>query len=255
MEGMGGGPNPAGMRNVIVREEKYIVSCVVDADVPGILSNFVCAGCCCSFMTQNLDRTDAGHSPLWNLMWATAMPINYSADQFSNSNQGTVDNGFEFFKTPVYVNCPDIGLVGEEMNPLKADSFETDIVLGNLTSYALIGTSPDLIFQADQTISFVAVPSNTTVGESTTNIMGGYEYAMPAVDIPDGTTQIDVMYDGVSIRTIPVETNDDEDISSGSNNNSMSSASSSTMLLLSFVPGFVVSMVAIVTTTTMLVVY
>jgi hypothetical protein len=70
--------------------------------------------------------------------------------------------------------------------------------------------------------------------------MGGYEYTMPAVDNPDGTTQIDVMYDGVSIRTIPVEMNDDEDISSGSDNNSMSSASSSTMLLLSFVPGFVV---------------
>jgi hypothetical protein len=157
-----------------------------------------------------LDRTDAGYSPLWNLLWATAMPINYSADQFSNAIQGTVDNGFEFFTTPMYVNCPDIGLVGEELNPLKADSFETDVMLGYLSSFTLIGTSPDLIFQPDETISFVAVPSNTTVGETTTNMMGAYEYDLSASDIPDGTTKIAVLYSGWAIRTILVDMMDDE---------------------------------------------
>jgi hypothetical protein len=152
-----------------------------------------------------LDRTDSGYSPLWNILWATSMPINYSADQFSNALQGTVDNGFEFFTTPMYVNCPDIGLVGEETNPLKSESFETAILLGDMTSFfTLIGTSSNLIFQADQTILFVAAPSNTTIGETTTTVMGGYEYNLDAKDIPDGTTEIDVMYDGVSIRTVLV---------------------------------------------------
>jgi hypothetical protein len=159
-----------------------------------------------------LDRTDAGYSPLWNLLWADVMPINYSADQFSNAMQGTFDNGFEFFTTPMYVNCPNIGLVGEELNPSKADSFETDIsLLGNLTSFTLIGTSPDLIFQADQAIMFVAVPSNSTIGEITTNMMGAYEYDLSASDIPDGTTEIEVMYDGELIRTIMIDIEDGED--------------------------------------------
>merc|ERR1712130_117021 len=41
----GGGPSPAGMKNVI-----------------------------------NLDRPDEGYSPLWHIIWATELPINYSAD-------------------------------------------------------------------------------------------------------------------------------------------------------------------------------
>jgi hypothetical protein len=212
MEGMGGGPNPAGMRNVIVRSNILVMVVFV------ILSGFTLEWML--FLTlmlltfilgQNLDRTDAGYSPLWNLFWATAMPINYSADQFSNAMQGTSDNGFEFFTTPMYVNCPDIGLVGQEMNPLKSDSFEPYMLLGNFTSYTIIGTSPDLILLADQTVTFVAVPSNTTVGETTTNMMGGYEYDLEASDIPDGTTKIVALYDGVPIRTVVVATMQDVD--------------------------------------------
>jgi hypothetical protein len=161
-----------------------------------------------------LDRTDAGYSPLWNLLWATAMPINYSADQFSNANQGTTDNGFEFFTTPMYVNCPDIGLVGAT-NLLKSDTFEPYMLVGNLTSYTLIGTSPSLILLPDQTVTFVAVPSNVTVGEATTNVMGGYEYSMEVSQIPDGTKKIAVLYDGEPIRTILVEIMDDSDDTDG----------------------------------------
>jgi hypothetical protein len=176
------------------------------------------------------------------------MPINYSADQFSNALQGTVDNGFEFFTTPMYVNCPDIGLVGEETNLLKLDSFETAILLGNLTSFfTLIGTSSNLIFQADQTILFVAAPSNTTIGETTTTIMGGYEYDLDAKDIPDDTTEIDVMYDGVSIRTVMVDmtmTNDNTVDGNGGgggggDDSSSSSSASSSIMVLRFVPGFI----------------
>jgi hypothetical protein len=168
------------------------------------------------------------------------MPINYIANQFSNTIQATADNGFEFFTTPIYVNCPDIGLVGST-NLLKADSFETDIMLGNLTSFTLIGTSPDLIFQADQAITFVATPSMTTVGETTTNLMGGYEYDLPATDIPDGTTEIEVMYNGESIRTILVEAqgNDVGSDSSGTDESGSSGSGESSASITRFMPGFV----------------
>jgi hypothetical protein len=196
-----------------------------------------------------LDRPDAGYSPLWNLFWATAMPINYSADQFSNAMQGTAENGFEFFTTPMYVNCPDIGLVGQEMNPLKSDSFATDIELGNSPSFTLIGTSPDLILLADQPIMFVALPSNITVGETTTNMMGGYEFDLEASEIPEGTNEIDVMYNGMSIRTILVEMMEDDGTGSGSSNNSSSgsdgtssgesSAAGAAAVVMRFLPGWV----------------
>jgi hypothetical protein len=167
-----------------------------------------------------LDRPDPGYSPLWNILWATEMPINYSADQFSNAQQASTDGLFAFFQTPMYVNCPDIGLVGTEMNTLKLsdnDEFMTTIALGGddmmmEDMFTLIGTSPALIFAADEPITFVAKPSGDVVGETTTNIMGGYEYDLEAAMIPDGTTEIVVMYNGESIRTIMVvaEMADDE---------------------------------------------
>ena len=153
---------------------------------------------------QNLDRTDAGYSPLWNLRWATEMPINYSADEFSNAAQATSDNGFVFASTPMYINCPDIGMVGE-MNPLKADEFETMIVLMNGDdSFFLLGTSPDLILVAGAPVQIVAEPSKEMLGETMTNMLGGYEYELMADDIPDGTTSVVVMHNGTVIRTIEV---------------------------------------------------
>jgi hypothetical protein len=188
------------------------------------------SSCCCSSSKnsttqqqrkKNLDRPDPGYSPLWNILWATEMPINYSADQFSNAQQASMDEdgSFVFFQTPMYVNCPDIGLVGDEMNTLKlsdGDEFMTTIALGDdmmmEDTFTLIGTSPALIFAADEPITFVAKPSGDVVGETTTNIMGGYEYDLEAAMIPDGTTEIVVMYNGESIRTIMVvaEMADDE---------------------------------------------
>jgi hypothetical protein len=179
-----------------------------------------------------LDRVDAGYSPLWNLLWATAMPINYSADQFSNAVQGTVVNGLEFFRTPMYVNCPNVGLVGET-NRLKSDSFESDIVLGNATSFIIIGTSPDLILVADQTVMLVAVPSNTTIGEVNTNMMGGYEYSLESSEIPNGTTEIQVMYNDESIRTITVEMEGSSDGNGSDSNGGSVDSSDSTVRFIS----------------------
>jgi hypothetical protein len=167
MEGQGGGPDPAGMKNVI-----------------------------------NLDRPDVGYSPLWNILWGTDVPVGFAADEFSNANQVTADSGLVFFRTPMYVNCPDIGLVGE-MNTLRAESFKSSIMLG-MESNLLVGSAPSIIFLADAPITFVAKPSGETVGETTTTIMGAYEYELMSVDIPEGTTEIVVMTDGESLRSIPV---------------------------------------------------
>jgi hypothetical protein len=150
----------------------------------------------------------------------------------------------------MYVNCPNIGLVGETMNPLKLDSFETDIVLGNRTSsYYLIGTSPDLIFQADQTILFVALPSNITVGETSTNLMGGYEYNLPALEIPDGTTEMEVVFNNVPIRTIMVQSMEGDDGTDGSSSGETTSATTT----IRFLPNLV-AMTLIATAILMMVV-
>ena len=165
----GGGPNPAGMRNVI-----------------------------------NLDRPDPGYSPLWQILWATEVPINYEADQFSNAMQATEGSGFEFFTTPMYVNCPDIGPVGMT-NDLKATSFEQDIVLtsDDAMMYTIIGSAPSLIMQGGVEVTFVT-EAGDVIGSTETNMMGGYEYTMSASDIPEGVMMIKVMSNEEEIRTIMV---------------------------------------------------
>ena len=180
----GGGPNPAGQRNVI-----------------------------------NLDRADPGYSPLWNLWWGTEMPINYDADQFSNADQASMANGFEFFVTPMYVNCPDVGPVGTTMNEMKmeVDGFETDIELnGADDAFTILGSAPPLILTAGIPVKFMA-NDGTIVGMTETNIMGAYEYTLMASDIPAGTTEIQVLAvlvgedgaeDKQQIRTIPVTMGD-----------------------------------------------
>jgi len=162
----GGGPNPAGMRNVI-----------------------------------NLDRGDAGYSPLWNVLWATEMPINYSADEFRNANQGTTANGFEFFTTPMYVNCPDIGPLGPVTE--KDVMFQPDIVLEAQTdSFVIIGSDKTLILTPDMEVSFVI--NGETIATTTTNMMGGYEYTLMASDIGEDVAKVEVVANGEVIRTIEV---------------------------------------------------
>lgn len=147
------------------------------------------------------------------------MPINYSADEFSNAAQATSDNGFVFIGTPMYINCPDIGLVGE-MNPLKqTKGFEANIVLmDGAESFFVLGSALDLILVANATIMFMAEPSGETIGETMTNMLGGYEYELMAMDIPDGTTEVVVMHNGTTIRTIQVMTGSDSDGGSHTDN-------------------------------------
>jgi hypothetical protein len=168
----GGGPNPAGMRNVI-----------------------------------DLDRSDAGYSPLWQLYWVTELPVNYMADEFSNAAQATADNGIKFFTAPMYVNCPDIGPIGAK-NTMMAEMFEMMINLGDMMSgnFTLIGSHPSLIMMGGKKVDFMS-DTGDKIGTTMTNMMGGYEYTLQAADIPEGTSMVMVMLeDGTTIRNVTVST-------------------------------------------------
>lgn len=168
----GGGPNPAGMRNVI-----------------------------------DLDRLDAGYSPLWQIVWATEMPINYMADQLSDADNGTSANGFEWFWAPMYVNCPDIGLLSNDTNSLKEEEFMSTIILDSgKDSFYIMGSFPSLIMQNAIPITFTT-DDGTVIGTTKTNMMGGYEHELMKADIPKGTIDILVIdaRENETLRTIMVE--------------------------------------------------
>lgn len=158
------------------------------------------------------DRPDAGYSPLWQVWWGTELPINYEVEQFSNADDGTSENGFEFFVSPMFVNCPNIGPTGTETNPLKETEFETDIKLGSdVDKYYVAGSHSSIIMKADIGIKFMA--GDTVLGNTTTNMMGAYEYDIMKDDIPEGTDEITVVKidDSTSLRTITVVEGEDED--------------------------------------------
>lgn len=164
----GGGPSPKGMRNII-----------------------------------NLDRADPGYSPLWSINWVTALPINYLADEVSNPVDITPANGFDTFMTPMFVNCPDIGNVGTETNPLMTTEHETSIDIANESNW-IMGTDKTLIFKPDILVSF-HTDDGTEIDSTFTNMMGAYELELMSDLIPEGTTEILVISDGNTIRTVPVE--------------------------------------------------
>eukprot|EP00977_Amphora_coffeiformis_P016488 scaffold5111_cov166-Amphora_coffeaeformis.AAC.8 len=214
--GMGGGPSPDGMRNIIAS-----------------------------------DRGDPGYSPLWQLNWLTELPINYSADQVSHFTDLTAEDGFVWATTPMFVNCPDIGAVGTEMNPLRVSNddtkeFDTAIDLndaGATDSFWILGTDASLIFQPDVDIAFRAGPSSAAfvsstarsssvsdfslngaailagtvlVGTTKTTVMGAYEYQIAADDVPSEAEAIYVVIinaatnennNDIVIREIPVVQN------------------------------------------------
>jgi plastocyanin len=171
----GGGPNPMGMRNII-----------------------------------DMDRPDPGYSPLWQVYWATEMPVNYMVDQLSNAVDATSENGFAFFESPMYVNCPDVGLVEAELNPLKQDEFMATIDLHSkdmdVDSFVITGSHPTLIMQGGIPIKFMT-DDGTVLGTTATNGMGGYEMEILRESIPEDAMEVQVIVPDASatpIRTIPV---------------------------------------------------
>jgi hypothetical protein len=167
-EGNGGGPSPTGMRNII-----------------------------------NLDRTDAGYSPLWQIHWVTDLPLNYLADEVSNSVNLKEDDGFVSVETPMFVNCPDIGSVGTEDNPNTKDNFQTEIDTSTASTW-IQGSHMTLIMQGDVQVSIQMV-NGTEISSTQTNMLGGYEIQLMSSDIPNGTKVIDVLTKGELIRAITIQ--------------------------------------------------
>ena len=163
----GGGPNPEGMRNII-----------------------------------NLDRGDPGYSPLWQIFWVNELPINHEADQVSNPND--MEKEFQSIITPMFVNCPDIGKVGEE-NTRKKNTFEMSIDRSKETNW-ILGSHMSTIMKPDIPITFYSDGGGKKeeLVTITTNSMGAFEYELQSSDIPDDATEIIVMLKTETIRTIPV---------------------------------------------------
>lgn len=174
--GQGGGPYAGGMRNII-----------------------------------NLDRPDAGYSPLWHLQWVTEVPVNYNANEASNIGTLTEANGFKFVQTPMFVNCPDIGAVGTE-NPDKLDSFQL-VIDRAIESNILIGSHKSLILEKGETVAFKS-NDGTMIGQVETTIMGGYEYSVDMSKVPANATSIDVYAKGIMIRSVFLK-----NVSTGSGDN------------------------------------
>lgn len=149
----------------------------------------------------NLDRGDDGYSPLWQVFWLTAMPIDYIADQASNGATMNSQNGFETFVSPMFVNCPDIGKVGE-MNSAMASEFKTEIDTSQATNWVL-GSHPSLIMKPDIDV-IIKTADGTVVATGATNMMGAFEIEVMSSDIPDGAEELMVQTGGQDIRTIPV---------------------------------------------------
>jgi len=167
MEGVnGGGPSPAGMRNII-----------------------------------NLDRPDPGYSPLWSIDWVTELPVNYKADQATSFTDMAEAKGYDYFTTPMFVNCPDIGNIGEPM--LEKTNGFTPYINTDLDSNYILGCHMSLIFQPDVPVSF-QTSDGTEIGSTATNMMGAYEYELMTADIPEGTDMINVVANDETIRTIDV---------------------------------------------------
>lgn len=162
----GGGPNPAGMRNII-----------------------------------NLDRPDAGYSPNWQVWWGTEMPINYEADEARNSNDLTAPNGFAFPITPMFVNCPNVGNTVAVDTPSDI-SYQTSIKAGE--DSWILGSDMSLIMQKDIPIAF-QTKDGIEIATTTTNMMGAYEFELMSSQIPEGTTEIVVVAKDMTIRTIEVD--------------------------------------------------
>jgi hypothetical protein len=70
-----------------------------------------------------------------------------------------------------------------------------------------LGSDTDLVFQADMPITFVT-PNGTKIGMTSTNMMGAYEYKLMTKDIPEGTSEIKVMFKEKLIRTVSVSGGD-----------------------------------------------
>jgi len=129
----------------------------------------------------------------------------------TNAADLTPNNGFSFFVAPMFVNCPDIGNIGELKSSTGADmNFQTSID-PSMESNMLLGSHSSLIFTEGIPITFKG--GNDIIANTTTTTFGTYEHALMSSDIPEGTTEVIVMSENNvdPIATIKSETMDSEE--------------------------------------------
>jgi len=174
----------------------------------------------------DVDRKEDGYSPLWQLLWVSKVPVNYSADEASSSEVLTADNGFTIDPTPMYVNCPNVGPHGGQGNNENAAT--TFGPQGSPSEYIFQGA---LVMEADVEIDLYI--NDNQLASNSTNPLGGYMIAADPEEVSDSaeivTRQSGETTDlaSFSLSSINVERSEnDNDDSTSSSINVLSSSSS-----------------------------
>ena len=130
----------------------------------------------------------------------TKLPVNYEANQVSNAEVIKANPElFTFFPAPMYVNCPDIGPVGE-MNPDKVDAFQVGVQSNN--DNVIQGSDASLIMQAGKLIEFQCP---TCDGLSTnTNMMGAFTFLLESSKVPEDDAMITVVSGSADVFDLEV---------------------------------------------------
>ncbi len=134
------------------------------------------------------DRLDPGYSPLWQVWWATQVPPGYSADEAVSAEQITDESGFAIAKTPMYVNCPNIGPHGGSPADRSVDAglaFDPVARVDEGGSVVLEGSIP---MQAG--VEVTAMAGDAVLGTATTAMMGLYTFTVEAGDLPEGLNTV-----------------------------------------------------------------
>ena len=131
----------------------------------------------------------------------TKLPVNYMANQVSNADVIKANPElFTFFPAPMYVNCPDIGPVGE-VNPDKVDAFQVGVQSNN--DNVIQGSHASLIMQAGKLVEFQCP---TCDGLSTsTNMMGAFTFLLESSKVPEDDAMITVVSGSADVFDLEVE--------------------------------------------------
>jgi hypothetical protein len=110
----------------------------------------------------------------------------------------------EILVTPMFVNCPNIGPV--DKNVVNQDK-KKGFLRHHDSSFGRAGLDFGLGWNSHfpkQYAYYLLLPDGTLLGNTTTTMMGAFEYEVKTAQIPHGTELIKVMFKDTLIRTITV---------------------------------------------------
>lgn len=123
-----------------------------------------------------LDRDSAAYSPLWQIIWITKVPYDYSADKVSHAQFLTKANGFEQVTTPMLVNCPNIGPIGgSTLNMNKTSTFVAKKTVTKGMNIVIDGAK---VMDGGKVVNLFN--GNTKLASTTTGMMGEYSFTIAA---------------------------------------------------------------------------